>query len=87
MVYGVVLRGDLCDIINNFFLAQANSNYNLASAQGVPILAFLAAAIHALGKLYQNQDNLPADEIFYAIELSKLTSTNKKKTIEKKTKV
>ena len=49
--------------INTFFLALANSNYNLASAQGVPRLASLAAAIHALGKLYQNQDNLPADEI------------------------
>ena len=73
-------------MLNNFFLALANSNYNLASAQGVPILAFLAAAIHALGKLYQNQDNLPADEIFYAIELSKLTSTNKKNH-RKKTKV
>ena len=44
----------------------------------MPRLASLAAAIHALGKLYQNQDNLPVDEIFYDIELSKLTSTNKK---------
>ena len=72
--------------INKFFLALANSNYNLASAQSVPKLASLAAAILALGKWYQNQDHLPADKIFYVIELAKLTSANKKKTIEKKTK-
>ena len=52
----------------------------------MPRLASLAAAIHALGKLYQNQDNLPVDEIFYAIELSKLTSTNKKNQRKKKQK-
>ena len=78
--------GHACTYLNYFFLALSNSNYNLASAQSVPRLASLAAAIHALGKLYQNQDNLPADKIFYVIELAKLTSANKKKTIEKKQK-
>jgi hypothetical protein len=46
-------------------------------------LASLAAAIHALGKLYQNQDHLPANKILYVVELAKLTSANTKKTIKK----
>ena len=66
-----------CMCSNKFFLALSNSNYNLASARSVPRLASLAAAIHALGKLYRNQDHLPADKIFYIIESANLTSANK----------